>query len=194
MMERIKALHLLTAAVLLGATAFALSRLLAEGLPPMAAVFLYGTALLLAFVALLRGGLPEPCDAAPAPLRRRYTRELLASMSAYVLVLLVSVLLLRHVEGLALRAVVALLPVPPIALALRAMVRYIRDTDEMQQRIELESVCIAAAFVSLLYMAGGFLQTAKVIDLDAGAAMIWVFPLVCLSYGLAKLAVTRRYR
>ena len=43
-------------------------------------------------------------------------------------------------------------------------------------------------------MAGGFLQAAKVIDIAAAAAMIWLFPLVCFSYGLAKLAVARRYR
>ena len=64
----------------------------------------------------------------------------------------------------------------------------------MQQRIELEAVCIATAFVSLLYMAGGFLQAAKVIDVPAAATMIWLFPLVCFSYGLAKLAVARRFR
>ena len=91
-------------------------------------------------------------------------------------------------------ALVALLPVPPIAFALRAIVRYIRDSDEMQQRIELEAVCIATALVSLLYLAGGFLQTAKVIDLPAGAVLIWLFPLVCLTYGLAKVVVARRYR
>jgi hypothetical protein len=47
--------------------------------------------------------------------------------------------------------------------------------------------------VSLGYLAAGFLQTAKVIDVPSGAAMIWVFPLVCLAYGLAKAAVSRRY-
>ena len=151
-------------------------------------------AMLLAFVALLRGGLPDSCDVAPAAMNRRYTRELMLAMGAYVLVLLGSVWLLRHVEAPALRALVALAPLPPIAAALRAIVRYIRDADEMQQRIELEAVCVATALVSLLYMAGGFLQAAKVIDVPAAAAMIWMFPLVCVTYGLAKVVVARRYR
>ena len=102
--------------------------------------------------------------------------------------------LARHGEAPALRALVALAPLPPIAAALRAIVRYIRDADEMQQRIELEAVCVATALVSLLYMAGGFLQAAKVIDVPAAAAMIWMFPLVCFTYGLAKVVVARRYR
>ena len=53
---------------------------------------------------------------------------------------------------------------------------------------------MATALVSLLYMAGGFLQAAKVIDVPAAAAMIWMFPLVCFTYGLAKVVVARRYR
>jgi hypothetical protein len=53
---------------------------------------------------------------------------------------------------------------------------------------------MATALVSLLYLAGGFLQLAKVIDVPAGVAMIWMFPLVCLVYGLAKIAVVRRFR
>jgi len=83
--------------------------------------------------------------------------------------------------------------VPPIAMTLRAMIRYIRDADELQQRIELQAVSFAAAFVSLLYLTGGLLQSARVLDVAASAAMIWVFPLVCLAYGLAKIVVSRRY-
>ena len=37
------------------------------------------------------------------------------------------------------------------------------------------------------------LQKAKVIDLDAAMAMIWVFPLLCATYGIAKMVLTRRY-
>ena len=192
-MDRIRASHLLVAAIALGLMAFASSRLL-PGVPGMVVGILYGIALGLAFGALMRRSLPEPCDTAPPALRRRYARELMLAMGAYVVVLFVSVWLLKQVEEPALRALLALAPVPPIALALRAMVRYVRDTDEMQQRIELEAICIATAFVCLLYMAGGFLQAAKVIDVPAAAAMIWLFPLVCFSYGLAKLAVARRYR
>ena len=156
--------------------------------------FLYGIAAGCAFAALLRRFMPEPCDAAPKALQRRYLHELLPAMAAYLLALFASVWLLKRVDEPALRACIALLPVPPIAMAMRAIVRYIRDVDEMQQRIELEAVSIATALVSLLYLAGGFLQSAKVIDIPATEAMIWVFPLVCLVYGLAKLFVLRRFQ
>lgn len=136
----------------------------------------------------------DACDVAPAALGRRYTRELMLGMGAYVVVLMLSVWLLRHVDDVALRALLALLPVPPVAYAVRAMVRYIRDADELQRRIELEALSIATAFVALLYMSGGLLQSARVIDLSASAAMIWVLPLVCFCYGVCKAFVARRYR
>lgn len=138
--------------------------------------------------------LPSTCDTATPALRRRYLREFLPAMLAYVLLVFTSVWLLKRIEEPWLRAVVALLPVPPIALALRAIVRHIRDADELQRRIELEAVSIATACVSLAYLAGGFLQAAKVVDIAADDAMIWMFPLVCLAYGVAKLAVSRRFR
>jgi hypothetical protein len=115
-------------------------------------------------------------------------------MVAYLVLLVVSLLLLKQVEAPALRAAAALLPVVPIALTLRAIVRYIRDADELQRRIELEAVSLATALVSLVYMAGGFLQLAKVIDIPSGVAMIWVFPLLCATYGLLKAVVARRFR
>lgn len=147
------------------------------------------------FIAgLLRYGLPEPCDSAPPALRRRYLREFLPPMVAYMVALWASVYLLRQVEAEWLRAIVALLPLPPVAFAMRAIIRFIRDTDELQRQIELEAVSMATALVSMLYLAGGFLQAAKVVDVPASAAMIWVFPLVCMVYGLAKILISRRYR
>lgn len=126
---------------------------------------------------------------------RRYLRELFLPMSAYALVVFGSAFLLKRIPDPAwLRAVIALAPVLPIGFVIRAIVRYIRDVDELQQRIELEAISIATAAVSLLYLVGGFLQVAEVIDIDAGAAMIWVFPSIAATYGFAKAVVFRRYK
>jgi hypothetical protein len=156
--------------------------------------FLYGIAAGCTFAALLRRFMPgDGCDASTPALRNRYLREFLPAMAGYVVTVFLSAWLLKRVDGPGVRALIALLPVPALGLALRAIIRYIRDVDELQQRIELEAVSFATAFVSIVYIAGGFLQLAKVIDIPSGVAMIWVFPLVCLSYGLAKLVVARRF-
>lgn len=149
--------------------------------------------------ALVVGGLigrhlPDPADASTPALRRRYMREFAPAMIGYTITILGSIWLLRHhVDDPALRALVALSPIPFVALAMRAMLRYIRDTDELQRRIEVESISLATALVSLAYFAAGLLQAARVIDVPSGMAMIWVFPLLCLVYGIAKIVVARRY-
>lgn len=184
-------LPLLAVAVLLTAAAIAL-RLLLPATPLWAPGLILLSAVAIAAVAASRHA--TACQSAPPALQRRYTREMLIGMGSYMALLFVSLLLLGHTDAPVLRALVALLPVAPIALVLRAMVRFVRGVDELQQRIELESICIAAALVSFAYMTGGFLQAARVIDVPASAAMLWVFPLVCGSYGIAKSVVARRYR
>lgn len=185
--------RLLLAAVLCTSLALVLPYLSPWPVPDIALGILYGVAIGLFFGALLRWRLPEPCDVGTPALRSRYLREFMPAMAGYVLTLFLSIWLLKLVDEPGLRALIALMPVPAIGLALRAIIRYIRDVDELQQRIELEAVSFAAAFVSILYIAGGFLQLAKVIDIPSGVAMIWVFPLVCFSYGMAKMVVARRY-
>lgn len=177
--------------------AIAAPYLLPRPLPDFVSGMLYGmggAALLWAAVLAAFGSrLPDPCDSSTPALRRRYLREFIPPMVAYVVATLLSVWWLRSIDATWLRAIVALLPVPAVALAMRAIMRYIRDADELQRRIELEAVSFATALVSLVYLAAGFLQTAKVIDIPSSVAMIWVFPLICLSYGLAKLAIARRF-
>lgn len=186
-------LWLLLAAAVLAVAGALLNTYASAQVGSYAVGIVFGTALGLALAALLRRLMPDGCDAAPAKLRKRYTREVMLAMGGYVVLLVLSILLLKRVEDGLLRALIALLPVPPMMLVLRAMIRYIRDADELQQRIELEAVSFATAFISLVYLTGGFLQSAKVIDVPSNVAMIWVFPLVCLSYGLAKAVVARRY-
>ena len=137
----------------------------------------------------------QHCDDMYAqPAGQRYLRALWPALIGYSLALFLSLWLLRRgIDPLPLRALVAVLPVLPLALMMRAALRYLREIDELQRRIETEAIGIASLLVALLYFAGGLLQKAKVVDLDAGMAMIWVFPLLCAAYGIAKMILTRRY-
>lgn len=137
----------------------------------------------------------QHCDDMYAqPAGRRYIRALWPIMIGYSLSLFLSLWWIRRgIESLPLRAVVAVLPALAIVLLTRAALRYLREIDELQRRIETEAIGFASLLVSVLYFAGGLLQLAKVIDVRAGVAMIWVFPLLCLVYGVAKMVLTRRY-
>ena len=137
----------------------------------------------------------QHCDDMYAqPAGRRYIRALWPALIGYSLALFLSLWLLRRgIDPLPLRALVAVLPVLPLALMMRAALRYLREIDELLRRIETEAIGIASLLVSLLFFAGGLLQKAQVFDVDAGVAMIWVFPLLCAIYGIAKMILTRRY-
>lgn len=187
-------IRLLAAAVLCAAIALVLPYMSPWPVSDTTSGLLYGIAAGCFLGGLLRWRMPDACDTGTPALRSRYLREILPAMVGYVLTLFLSVWLLKRIEEPGLRALVALLPVPAIGMALRAIIRYIRDVDELQQRIELEAVSFAAALVSMVYITGGFLQLARVIDIPAGMAMIWVFPLICLGYGLAKIVVARRFQ
>ena len=137
----------------------------------------------------------QHCDEMYAqPAGKRYIRALWPILIAYSLALFLSLWWIRRgIESVPLRAAVAVLPALAIVLLMRAALRYLREIDELQRRIETESIGIASLLVSVLYFAGGLLQKAEVLHCDAAAVMIWVFPLLCLVYGIAKLILARRY-
>ena len=73
------------------------------------------------------------------------------------------------------------------------LVRYLRLLDELQQRVELVSVALAAGVVCLLAATAGALHVAGMLQLD-GKAGLWVFPLLAMAYALLRAALTRRYQ
>ncbi|MGQ9446573.1 hypothetical protein [Xanthomonas citri] len=139
---------------------------------------------------LMRGSMR---DSARPMLAQRYYREFGIPMVLYVLVTLFWRYLLGHVGSNWARVLIALLPAVLVVLVIRAVARYVRDSDEMQRRIELEAIAIAAGLVSGAYMTAGFLQAAELIDVPASAAMLWVFPLLCAIYGITKSIHARRF-
>lgn len=145
------------------------------------------------FSSALMWFMPDAGGGGTKALTRRYYREFIPAMAGYIAVMLVWKKLLDWVESPALRVLVALLPALLIVWIMRAFVRYVADADELQRRIELESGAVAGLVVSAVYMAAGFLQTAHLIDVPSKVAMLWVFPLLCFTYGICKVFVARRY-
>lgn len=127
---------------------------------------------------------------------RRYLRWLAVSMSSYVTLLVTSLFALRAVpdDALAARAALGLLPVLPLLALVWAFARYVREADEMQRLIELQSLACATAIVGIGYLAAGFLASAGVVALRGADAAILVLPALFGAYGLAKAFVQRSYR
>lgn len=173
-----------------------LATVVAEQLLPVPAAVVgltTGLGLALAVYSIVLWRREQAQDPSTRDLSRRYLREFMPAMLAYVVAVALSVWLLGRAEETWLRALIALLPVAPIAIGLRATARYIRGLDEMQRRIELEAVALASLCVSMVYMTGGLLQSARVTDINAAAAMLWVLPSLTVAYAVAKRLVARHY-
>lgn len=126
-------------------------------------------------------------------LERRYGKEMAAAGVLYVVAMLTAWPLALRMDVPAWRGALALLPVLPAALMLRAIYRHIRDSDELQRRLHLEALAISASVVSLVSMALGFLAAARVIVLG-GDVLLWVFPCLAFVFGVVRCWIQWRYR
>ena len=86
-----------------------------------------------------------------------------------------------------------LLPVLPVLLVVRAVARYMRGLDELQQRIQLQAVSITCAVVATGTFALGFLQGADLVPTVAGE-MTWVLPAMFAVWGIVVGIISHRYR
>jgi len=123
---------------------------------------------------------------------RRYQREFWPAMAAYVAIMFLLWPLLPRVHNELLKIALALLPVLPVLFVVRAMVRLVLGSDELEQRIHLIGLAVAATVVSTLSLVGGFLAAADVIKLD-GTILIWVWPTLCVAYAAARGWAAGRY-
>lgn len=126
---------------------------------------------------------------------KRYLGEFIPAMAAYVLLILLYGLLMPRTTSMLWRVVLALLPLLPIAMVIRAMARVIRDQDELERRIDLEAIAIAAMSTGFGYFSFGFLLNAGLgLVVSPASVAIWVLPCLFASFGIAKALVIRRYR
>jgi hypothetical protein len=124
-------------------------------------------------------------------LYRRYQLEFLPAMAAYMAVMILLWPQVAKVDALWLKWLLALLPMLPLGLAILAMVRLVLRSDEMEQRAHLIGLAVAAALVAFLSMAGGFLVAAHLVKVD-GSILIWVFPVLVLTYAFVRGWAARR--
>lgn len=125
-------------------------------------------------------------------LHKRYLREFLPAMGAYMLVMLLIWPLVPQVHSLLLKAALALLPMLPTLLAVRAMVRMVMGGDELEQRLHLIGLAVATITVGMLSLAFGFLAAGGLLSLD-GSVLVWVFPLLIVVHNGARWWAARRY-
>lgn len=125
------------------------------------------------------------------PAARRFVREFFPAIGTYMLLVVFAWGLVEQAQAPALKWALALVPVLPIIWVVRAMLRLLLASDELEQRIQLQAIAVAAVTVGLGSMMGGFLAVAGLVP--AAPLLLWVLPALFAVYGGANWWIRRRY-
>ncbi|GAA0712195.1 hypothetical protein [Dokdonella soli] len=123
---------------------------------------------------------------------RDYRRQMLVLTTIYVAVMLLVWPHARNASSLPWKIVLALAPVLPVVQLIWLMAKRAVHSDELEQRVHLVALSTATGFICVLCLVGGFLCAAGVLTVG-GDVLIWVFPVLCVSYGAARWQLARRY-
>ena len=122
---------------------------------------------------------------------KRYRKQAYAGFAAYTAVAFLATWVIGRYSLGEYRILVALTPILPALFVARAMVRGFSSCDEMQIRIQFESLAFAFVATALLTLTFGFLQALAGVPI---ANWVWVWPLMGTLFLVGKLIAKRKYR
>jgi hypothetical protein len=129
------------------------------------------------------------------PVHQRYARRFLPAMAGYCALIGLYGWLVPRTDSVALRMLLALLPMLPVTLAMRAMALAIREQDELERLIDLQALAAAAVLTSCGFLSFGLLLSAGVVHgVPAALVALLVLPCFFWIFGLAKLVLVVRLR
>lgn len=121
---------------------------------------------------------------------RRYLREFFFAMGMYVVALIASVTLLKNYEFARVwQIIISIAPTLPVVFVMIALMRLLRDSDEMQQRVNLLATAFSAVLTGLLTFSYGFLENIGFPKLPTFA----VLPMLFVLWGIGLGYFTKRY-
>lgn len=121
---------------------------------------------------------------------KRYLKEFGTAMTWYA-VLVLGVSYLAREAAPAARVGLAVLPMLPLTLALRAALGFFRRADEFARQRQLEAVSFAFVTGVMLSLSYGLLEA--IADLPR-ISWTWVGPLFIALWGIGGVIAARRYR
>ena len=128
-----------------------------------------------------------------SPALRRYYRASVWPGLAFLAMTVLHEWASRTGQSTLLRTLFALGPVLAMAWMFAAYLRFLRDCDELERRIELGALAWAAGIVLQAAMAALFLLDASLVDWPARHVAAWLGMLLVVSYALIRGWLHRRY-
>jgi len=120
----------------------------------------------------------------------KYLARILGATALYGAAVFVSLRLLRHEPPAMWRYPIAVLPVLPALLIPAAALKFFREMDEMQRRIQLEGLAFGFVAAAVLTLTCGFLGNAGLPQPN----WIWVWPVMGVCWSLGLVLARRRYK
>ena len=119
-----------------------------------------------------------------------YRKQSLLALALYAGVLVLSLEIISRFHVGWWRIPIAITPVLPCLLFVRAFVSLMDSFDELQKRIALQALAFAFAGTAVLTLTYGFLQNVGLPNVN----WVWIWPLMGTLFMLGKLLATRQYR
>lgn len=122
---------------------------------------------------------------------KNYIGQMILGAILYIAVTAASVGILKYyvLDGLGLRTLIALAPMVPVFWIGNNIVKYTRQQDELQQRIQLDAVVFSAVVTALLTSAYGFMEGVGYPELDT----VWIMPMLAVFWVVGQILSRRRY-
>jgi len=113
---------------------------------------------------------------------KRYYKEFSIAMGFYIVAVIASVSVLnKFTLPQSAQIVITLIPVLPTIFVVIAILRALREGDELQQRIQLQAVTFSAITTGLITFSYGFLENVGFPPFP----IIFVLPMMFLLWGLS---------
>jgi hypothetical protein len=122
---------------------------------------------------------------------RIYFRDLMLSMTAYVVILIIAVSWVNILpQEDPLRYVIILAPVVPLLIALLVFMRWLRNVDEFERKLNFEAFGFSLATTGIITLTLGFLERAGFPD----TPLMLVPMLMIFLWGLGLVIARKRYQ
>ena len=122
---------------------------------------------------------------------QRYMKNLFLSMIAYTVILITSLTVLKNYEFTRFwQIVISLSPAVPVAFVILAVMRLLKDSDEMQQRVQLLATSFSAAVTGLVTFSYGFLENVGFPKFPT----FFIFPMLIAIWGISLGYFSRKYQ
>ncbi|MCZ2122047.1 MAG: hypothetical protein LC108_07275 [Anaerolineales bacterium] len=123
--------------------------------------------------------------------QKRYFKEFGISMAFYIVLLFASIYAIQNFElPRYAQVIVTLVPIIPTIFIIIAVLRALREADELQQKIQLQAVTFSAIVTGLLTFSYGFLENVGFPHIP----MLFVFPLMLILWGVGAGIFAGKYQ